>query len=84
MCRLVRMCYLSICAKYLVSCLMIICGFFVCVLIQVSGVGVQNPYRIRPFLGAKVPVNSSFSPVISMYNPHGTLLQVCFTYSALT
>jgi len=46
-------------------------------LFQVSGVGVQNPYRIRPFLGAKVPVNSSFSPVISMYNPHGSVLQVC-------
>jgi len=44
---------------------------------QVSGFGIQNPYRIRPFLGAKVPVNSSFSPVISMYNPHRTVLQVC-------
>jgi len=49
------------------------CGY---IELQVSGVGIQNPYRIRPFLGAKVPVNSSFSPVISMYNPHGTVLQV--------
>jgi len=48
---------------------------------QVLGVGVQNPYRIRPFLGAKVPVNSSFSPVINMYNPHRTVLQVrCVCY----
>jgi len=51
---------------------------------QVSGVGVQNPYRIRPFLGAKVPVNSSYSPVISMYNPHGSVLQVCYYTVTLT
>jgi len=44
---------------------------------QVFGVGIDNPYRIRPFLGAKVPVNSSFSPLIQLYNPHGSVLQVC-------
>ena len=48
---------------------------------QVFGVGIQNPYRIRPFLGARVPVNSSFSPLIRMYNPHGSVLQVTFSCS---
>ncbi|KAK2170432.1 hypothetical protein LSH36_3g30072 [Paralvinella palmiformis] len=43
---------------------------------QVFGVGIPNPYRIRPILGAKVPVNSSFSPLIHMHNPHSSTLQV--------
>ena len=46
-------------------------------LLQVFGVGIPNPYRIRPILGAKVPVNSSFSPLIHMHNPHSSTLQVC-------
>ncbi|XP_060594153.1 transmembrane protein 131-like [Ruditapes philippinarum] len=43
---------------------------------QVFGVGTANPYRLRPYLGARVPVNSSFSPLINMHNPHSTPLQV--------
>lgn len=39
------------------------------------GVGVPNPYRLRPFIGAKVPVNSSFSPIINIHNPHSEPLQ---------
>ncbi|XP_036309799.1 transmembrane protein 131 isoform X2 [Pipistrellus kuhlii] len=42
---------------------------------QVFGVGVPNPYRLRPFLGARVPVNSSFSPLINIHNPHSEPLQ---------
>lgn len=45
---------------------------------QVFGVGVPNPYRLRPFLGARVPVNSSFSPIINIHNPHSEPLQVSF------
>ncbi|EHB10603.1 Transmembrane protein 131 [Heterocephalus glaber] len=45
---------------------------------QVFGVGVPNPYRLRPFLGARVPVNSSFSPIINIHNPHSEPLQTCF------
>ena len=44
--------------------------------LQVFGVGVPNPYRLRPYLGAKVFLNSSFSPLISMHNPTGIPLQV--------
>ena len=49
--------------------------------LQVFGVGTANPYRLRPYLGARVPVNSSFSPLINMHNPHSTPLQVitCLT-----
>ncbi|XP_078684163.1 transmembrane protein 131-like isoform X1 [Branchiostoma floridae x Branchiostoma belcheri] len=49
---------------------------------QVFGVGVPNPYRLRPFLGARVPLNSSFSPVINMHNPHSEPLQVVEMYSS--
>ena len=43
---------------------------------QVFGVGIPNPYRLRPYLGARVPVNTSFAPLINMHNPHSSTLQV--------
>lgn len=55
---------------------MIVVNFIVLLYLQVFGVGVPNPYRIRPFVGAKMPVNSSFSPLIHMHNPHNSILQV--------
>ncbi|NWQ69965.1 TM131 protein, partial [Neopipo cinnamomea] len=51
-------------------------------LIQVFGIGVPNPYRLRPFIGARVPVNSSFSPIINIHNPHSEPLQVVEMYSS--
>ena len=38
--------------------------------------GLPNPYRLRPFLGARVPLNFSFSTTINMHNPYETPLQV--------
>ncbi|KAM4699945.1 transmembrane protein 131 isoform 2-T2 [Discoglossus pictus] len=49
---------------------------------QVFGVGIPNPYRLRPFIGARVPVNSSFSPLINIHNPHSDPLQVVEMYSS--
>uniref|UniRef100_A0A671TB33 Transmembrane protein 131-like n=1 Tax=Sinocyclocheilus anshuiensis TaxID=1608454 RepID=A0A671TB33_9TELE len=49
---------------------------------QVFGVGIPNPYRLRPFVGARVPVNSSFSPLISIFNPHSQPLQVVEMYTS--
>ncbi|XP_028299716.1 transmembrane protein 131 [Gouania willdenowi] len=49
---------------------------------QVFGVGIPNPYRLRPFIGARVPVNSSFSPLISIHNPFSEPLQVVEMYSS--
>ncbi|XP_029905058.1 transmembrane protein 131 isoform X2 [Myripristis murdjan] len=49
---------------------------------QVFGVGIPNPYRLRPFIGARVPVNSSFSPLINIHNPHSEPLQVVEMYSS--
>ncbi|TNM87610.1 hypothetical protein fugu_005831 [Takifugu bimaculatus] len=49
---------------------------------QVFGVGIPNPYRLRPFIGARVPVNSSFSPLIHIHNPYSEPLQVVEMYSS--
>ncbi|XP_036835286.1 transmembrane protein 131 isoform X2 [Oncorhynchus mykiss] len=49
---------------------------------QVFGVGIPNPYRLRPFIGARVPVNGSFSPLINIHNPHSEPLQVVEMFSS--
>ena len=38
--------------------------------------GLPNPYRLRPFLGARVPLNFSFSTTINMHNHYESPLQV--------
>ncbi|XP_052331637.1 transmembrane protein 131 [Oncorhynchus keta] len=49
---------------------------------QVFGVGIPNPYRLRPFIGARVPVNGSFSPLINIHSPHSEPLQVVEMFSS--
>ncbi|XP_041357021.1 transmembrane protein 131-like isoform X2 [Gigantopelta aegis] len=49
---------------------------------QVFGVGIPNPYRLRPYLGARVPLNSSFSSLIQMHNPHNAKLQLLEMFSS--
>lgn len=49
---------------------------------RVSAVATPNPYRLRPFLGARVPLNAVFSPEIQLHNPHDSTLQVTEMYSS--
>lgn len=35
-----------------------------------------NPYRLRPLVGARIPVNASYEPMIMIHNPHETRIQV--------
>lgn len=49
---------------------------------QVTAVGTPNPYRLRPFVGVRMPLNSSFSPIIHMHNPHSSTLQLTEMYSS--
>lgn len=44
--------------------------------------GVSNPYRLKPLLGARVPVNTSYSPIISMHNPFSNSLHVVEMFSS--
>ncbi|CAG2123583.1 unnamed protein product, partial [Medioppia subpectinata] len=48
---------------------------------RVTAIGVSNPYRLRPFIGAKVPINSSYAPLIHIYNPHTSTLQLTEMYT---
>lgn len=47
-----------------------------CLLFQVRAVGTGNPYRLRPLVGVRMPLNSSYSPLIQLHNPHPHALQV--------
>ncbi len=38
--------------------------------------GTPNPYRLRPLIGVRMPVNSSYSPMIELHNPHPEPIQV--------
>ena len=51
-------------------------NYYVSLLLQVQGVGVTNPFRLRPLLGARIPLNATYSPQITMYNPFSEPLQV--------
>lgn len=44
--------------------------------LQVFGVGMANPYRLRAFVSARIPLNGTFSPYINMYNPYSEAIQV--------
>ena len=48
--------------------------------LPVSGVGTLNPYQLRS-LSARIPLNYSYSPTISLYNPHSEPLQITEMYS---
>lgn len=42
----------------------------------VRATGMPNPYRLKPLVGVKMPINSSYSPLIEMHNPHSEPIQV--------
>ncbi|XP_047126881.1 transmembrane protein 131 isoform X1 [Hydra vulgaris] len=49
---------------------------------QVFGVGIKNPYRLRSYVSARIPVNAVFSPYINMYNPYSNSIQINEMYSS--
>ena len=49
---------------------------------RMTASGSPNAYSINPFLGAKVPTSSPYTPSIRLYNPHDNLLQVKEVYSS--
>lgn len=49
---------------------------------QVSAYGEVSPFRIRPLIGARVPLNSSFASLIYVYNPFSTPLQLTEMYTS--
>ncbi|KAK0162678.1 hypothetical protein PV327_006435 [Microctonus hyperodae] len=49
---------------------------------QVKGASISSPYRLRPVVGVKLPLNASFTPLIYMHNPHPEAMQVIEVYSS--
>lgn len=49
---------------------------------HVKAEGVANAYEVRPFLAAKVPTGTWYSPSISVYNPHDSILHVKEIYTS--
>ncbi|KAL1506829.1 hypothetical protein ABEB36_006119 [Hypothenemus hampei] len=49
---------------------------------NVKAFGTFNSYRVRPIVGVKLPVNSTFTPVIYMHNPHSEPIQIVEIYSS--
>lgn len=47
---------------------------------RVKGDSVFSPYRLRPIVNVKLPLNSSFSPVIYFHNPFQESLQIVEIY----
>ncbi|XP_012250610.2 transmembrane protein 131 [Athalia rosae] len=49
---------------------------------QVRGISISSPYRLRPVVGIKLPLNASFTPLIYLHNPHPEPMQVVEVYSS--
>ena len=47
---------------------------------NVKAKGTPNPYRLQPLVGVKLPINSSFSPLIRLHNPHSEPIRVLEMY----
>ena len=48
----------------------------------VKAEGAPNPYRLKPLVGVKMPLNSSYTPNIQLHNPHPHPIQIVEVYSS--
>ncbi|MCP9259030.1 hypothetical protein DINM_002011 [Dirofilaria immitis] len=49
---------------------------------SVKGKGKESAYRIRPLVGAKLPVNGTLISPVQVHNPHSTTLRVTEIYTS--
>ncbi|VBB31847.1 unnamed protein product [Acanthocheilonema viteae] len=49
---------------------------------SVKGKGKESAYRIRPLVGAKIPVNGTLVSPVQLHNPHPTTLRVTEVYTS--
>lgn len=43
---------------------------------KVKGVGIRNPFKLKPILNARIPINTSFTSQIVLHNPLNVSLQI--------
>jgi hypothetical protein len=48
---------------------------------KVMGTVIENSFYLRPLQGARIPINATYQPSISMYNPFNEHLQISEMYS---
>ena len=46
------------------------------------GEGVESPFRIRPFIGAKIPRDSNYKTVLKLHNPEPEPMQIIQWYAS--
>ncbi|CAG0923331.1 unnamed protein product [Notodromas monacha] len=49
---------------------------------QIKAMSVPNPYGLKPLVGVRMPLNSSYSPTIELHNPYNETLQITEMYSS--
>lgn len=48
----------------------------------VNGIGIANPYKLKPILNARIPINTSFTSQIKLHNPLNVSIQVIEMYTS--
>ena len=48
---------------------------------QVFGEGIESPFRVRPLVGAKIPLNSSYAPFLRLHNPETKPMRILELYT---
>ncbi|CAF4170376.1 unnamed protein product [Rotaria sp. Silwood2] len=49
---------------------------------NVSGIGKSNPFRLRPLLNARIPLNSTYEYTIQFYNPYNYSIDINEIYTS--
>lgn len=49
---------------------------------NVQGIGINNEYKLKPILNARIPVNTSFTSLINFHNPHNSTMEVLEIYTS--
>ncbi|CAF4379348.1 unnamed protein product, partial [Didymodactylos carnosus] len=49
---------------------------------SVLGTGLPNPFRLRPYVGVHIPLNTSYQQFIRLHNPYNRTLEITEVYTS--